>query len=99
ARYRLDDRLLHRELEFGRVIGLAALLPEQHVDHRLRPRQTADMGRENAVGAELHMDSPVSLAFALTLPSLPRRAPPSPQGRGNQLPSPSGRGWRTECAG
>jgi hypothetical protein len=40
------------------VVRLARLLPREDVDDALRPRQRADVGDEDAVGAGLHAFSP-----------------------------------------
>jgi hypothetical protein len=39
------------------IDGLASILREDQIDHILRARQAADMGRENAVRAQLHLQS------------------------------------------
>src|SRR5580700_894457 len=54
----IGHRLAHLAVKIRVIVVLALILLDQQLDHRLRPRQTADMGRQNAIGAEFHGGSP-----------------------------------------
>ena len=57
-RHLVRDDLAHRlrdlAIEIGMIVGLVLILLHQQIDQRLRPRQAADMGRQDAIRAELH---------------------------------------------
>src|SRR6185437_10027537 len=53
----------HHALELRCIIRLAAILLQQQRRQFGRARQAADMGGENAVGAELHASSPLNKKF------------------------------------
>ncbi len=44
----------HGFLEFGGVVGFAAILREQKIDYFLRARQASNVGSKNAIGAGFH---------------------------------------------
>ena len=50
----LGDRPGDLAIEFGMIVRLLLVLLHQQIDQRLRPRQAADVGRQDAVRAELH---------------------------------------------
>ncbi len=52
--YDIGHRAAHRGVELRRIVGLIAILREQQVHRCLRPRQTADVSGEDAVGTQLH---------------------------------------------
>src|SRR5207244_3192984 len=53
------DGARQRVLEGHRIVRIAAILREQEVDYLLRTRQAADVSRENAIGAHLHVLTPL----------------------------------------
>jgi len=50
----VGDGLVRLAGEFRSVVGVAVVLLDQQVDQGLRPWQTANMGCQDAVGAESH---------------------------------------------
>ena len=90
----VGDRLVDLAVEFGMVVRLVLVLLHQQIDQRLRPRQAADMGRQDAVRAEFHGFLPCLLSRWSAVTS--RASPARPKGSLRSPSSPSWPGQRSE---
>ena len=50
----VGHRLGRLAVEFRMIVRLVVILLHQQIDQRLRPRQAADVRRQDAIGAEFH---------------------------------------------
>jgi len=57
--------LFGARLQGSRIDWFATVLPAQELDEILRPRQAADVGRQNPLDAALHVISLPNLAFCV----------------------------------
>ena len=90
ARHDVGDRLAHLRGELGSVVRLVAILLDQQLHQRLRPRQAADMRRQDAVCAELHG----ALLSATASPMPAWRLRPARRACGRRSPDRPGRRGR-----
>ena len=86
------DRLGDLRFESGRVDGVALFLAQHEVDQRLRPRQAAGVGGEDAVCAEFH----AGVRNLPAKPSTPRCRAITRKVRSRRAAWASGQ-WRKRC--
>ena len=73
--HHMRDRLADRSGKLGLARAAIVLLGEQELDHLLRSRQAAGVGRENPLGAAFHERRPTNKARARPSPATVARSP------------------------